>query len=97
MNEIRSYLAKLQKNVTKIDFTKTGSLTSSSPLKTVEEQIIGEDIYKHEVCDINHQLFEYNEIFYAFKSLMHLLILPVFDEHGTFQINLQILRHWKDG
>ena len=93
MNEIGSNLAKLQKIVTKIDFTKTGSLTSSSPLKTVEEQIIGEDIYKHEVCDANHQLFEYNEIFYAFESLMHLLILPVFDEHGTFQINLQILRH----
>ena len=49
-----SNLAKLQKSVTKIDFTKTGSLTSSSPLKTVEEQIIGEDIYKHEVCDANH-------------------------------------------
>ena len=27
-------------------------------LKTFEEQIIAEDIYKHEVCDINHQLFE---------------------------------------
>ena len=54
MNEIRSNLVKLQKSVTKIDFTKTGSLTSSSPLKIAEEQIIGEDIYKHEVCDANH-------------------------------------------
>ena len=54
-------------------------------LKTLEEQIIGEDIYKHEVCDANHQLFEYNEIFYAFKSLVHSLILPVFDEHNEFK------------